>query len=190
MRTFVVLLFVCGIVGCHYGELCDCAQPDQELVYVNRSGIPIKLTATVEKSQYNIMSENDSVWIDYYKQTIDDGDSLCNANHNTSCSDSTWQIQNRNDYGCEFIDISNGHCTKSVDFTIEFATIPKKCLKYSGPDIFEDDIRYWSNYTRMDNFFQKIEASCCSLKDEAFFYTITPEHLAMAKSEYCPQTAE
>ena len=106
-----------------------------------------------------------------YEQELKNNDTLCNYYLNDeNCATANWLVPSDHDGG-SFI-----HSTKeAIYFKIEFISEPKVCLVFNGAKV-DNDIRYWENYTLTKEYSEI----------RMLYYTITPEHKAMAKEEYCP----
>jgi hypothetical protein len=105
------------------------------------------------------------------EQEIKNNDTLCNYYLQENCSAPSWDVIKGNEYS-EYI---------PAYFKIEFLSEPKVCLVYDGEAKLENDIRYWENYT----FIKKIPPVLYF-----YSYTITSEHKAMAKEEYCQSSMD
>jgi hypothetical protein len=101
-----------------------------------------------------------------YEQEIKNNDTLCNYYLQENCSAHNWDVIKGYEYS-EYI---------PAYFRIEFLSEPKVCLVFDGDTKAENDIRYWENYTFMKK---------SSLVLYFYSYAITPQHMAMAKEEYC-----
>jgi len=92
-----------------------------------------------------------------------------------------WYIPH--DWDCGLV--ISSYCDDPIRMELYFLDNPQKCLIFDGP-IKNDgiDMRSWNSYKRG----KEIENWADFWAGVEYVYTITKEHKAMAKEEYCSET--
>jgi hypothetical protein len=170
LKAFFLACVLASVKGC-WCEDCTGPYPPPTLepFYINNSGVTVKLTIGGDcEREDNILN---------CTQEIKNNDTLCNQHLDSeSCATRFWFV-NPGHEGDESI---GSYGEEPAYFKIEFFTEPKVCLVFNGDYKAENDIRYWENYTLIKEGRFAIHF---------YSYTITPEHRAMAKEEYCDTPA-
>jgi len=136
---------------------------------VNESEITVKIVAIVE--DYFGLDRVDNK----YEKFINDGDTLHFSKENIT----EWYIPN--EYVCGLVSYD---CNKPIRMELHFLGAPEKCLIFNGPiKDNETDMRSWNSYKKGEEIIDYGGPS----RAYEYIYTITPEHKAMAKEDYCSE---
>ncbi|MDR2583920.1 MAG: hypothetical protein LBC75_10610 [Fibromonadaceae bacterium] len=158
-----ILASITDCTDCTYIEL-------KHPAYANKSEETVKIIAIVEAyTPYEIVINN-------YEEFITDGDTL----HYTV---GKWFYGEFHGRDCGFV--SFGDCDKPIRMELHFLNNPPKCLIFDGPIKHDGiDMRSWDSYKKGNKIY--LEGNWGDRVDMEYVYTITPEHKAMAKEDYCP----
>jgi len=164
MKKILSIIFATCLLGCDGTGTCPPEPPSREPVYVNNSGVAVKITF--------IMETGDVYSYRYTRVTkeIRNNGIICNEYFDKSCSVARWNVPSGYEGSCGSI-----NCESPTYFKIEFLSEPKVCLVFDGEDEKENDIRYWKNYTLTED----------TPTRNIYYYYITPELMQQAKEEYC-----
>jgi hypothetical protein len=178
LLLFCVQLFICS---CWLDDYDDGKYYIKEPYYINKSGVPVKIYMEWV-SEYSMYLHN------YSYGYIQNGDTLHRTFQEQKFSEDTAVFYFPNDYwntpstsdNCGLV--YGFYCKNPFFITLQFLDEPTSCLVYSGPvQNSPADIRSWKAYEKGDTI--------PSVDSKKFFvhlfYTITPEHKAMAKEEDC-----
>ncbi|MCL1956536.1 MAG: hypothetical protein FWF63_04375 [Fibromonadales bacterium] len=165
LKLILLAYILASIVSC-YCDDCS-ATYENYPAYANKSGEIVKIVTIGE-------DYNDDWFIDtyYYEKIIAKNDTL------HSYADTGW-----GDYGRDCGFVSFGDCNKPIRMELHFLNKPQKCLVFDGPikhDKF--DMRSWKSYKKGKEINELRADYWLSIE---YVYTITPEHKAMAKEDYC-----
>jgi hypothetical protein len=158
LKAIVLIYVLCNVTGC--GTCSDCEYFEVEFPkYANESEVMVRLVAiTKYTSGGNEGSYERFIDIDY--GNIEE----LYISHND----------------CGFV---NGDCNNPVRIELHFLDDPEKCLIFDGPIEHDGiDMRSWKSYKRG----RVIEGQLDFGVAIEYIYTITPQHRAMAKEEFCP----
>ena len=177
----ILLLFCVSLIFCGCWFLDDYDDEGEfyakEPYYVNKSGTPVKIYMRW------VYTDGD---FGYSYGYIQNGDTLHRTfqipKFSTDASVFTFPI-NWNTRS------TDGNCGLTYDYDcknpffimLQFLENTTNCLVYSGPvQDNPDDIRSWKAYEKSDTIPESE-----GFYGISYIYTITPEHRAMAKEEYC-----
>ncbi|MDR3002536.1 MAG: hypothetical protein LBU89_14915 [Fibromonadaceae bacterium] len=169
LKNIFLIFILCCVTGCVVESCCDDCTYSEEKVpaHTNESGVMVKIVA---------------IDYDIYEKFIAHGDTLHSSFYKRQSYDE-WDIP---EWHFAFID---PYCDKEknicnpIRIELHFLDDPQKCLIFDGPTEHDGfDIRSWDSYERG----KKIPGWANHWAGIEYVYTITPEHRAMAKEEYCP----
>jgi hypothetical protein len=164
-NIFLIFILYC-IVGCSCDD-CGYLEPEKKIhAHANKSEIMVKIVA---------------IDYDIYEKFIAHGDTLHSSFYKKKYYDDEWMDipEWHFDFIAPYCDNEKNICNP-IRIELHFLDDPQKCLIFDGPIEHDGfDIRSWDSYERGKEIpdWAGIE----------YVYTITPEHRAMAKEEYCPQ---
>jgi len=155
LKVIFLICILCNITSC-IPELCDCTGVKEFPVYVNESGVSIKIVATASLYYSTV-----------YEKFIADGDTLHTFSYYEKNSDE-WYYEG---------------LASRVE--LHFLDDPEKCLIFDGPiKHYEIDMRSFESYEKGKEIENWSEPYSYHAGVE-YIYTITPELRAMAKKENC-----
>lgn len=183
LLLFCVQLFICS---CWFIEpyVYDGAHYIKEPYYINNSGVPVRIYMRWVSS--NVFS--------YSYGYVQNGDTLHRTFQIPESYEDTTVFNFPNDYWYMYPDSKDENCGLTYGFycknpffiMLQFLDEPTNCLKYSGPiQNNPTDIRSWKAYDRGDT----IPGASSKEYFVNYFYTITPQHKAMATEEDCHSSA-
>jgi len=162
LKIILLACVLCSVIDCSIFDECfgatDCGNGDEKLpAYANKSGETVKIITITE---YDPKGE----------KFIANGDTL----HNYSKEERPVFCPGGYDL--------QPFCRSNIRVELYFLGEPQKCLIFDGP-IKNDgfDIRSWDSYKRG----KRIDNWADFWGGMEYVYTITPEHKARAREDYC-----
>jgi len=155
LKIIFLIYILCNIIGCE--PLCDCTAEKGFPVYVNESGVMIKIVVNAPRNHVyeNFIANNDTLHsFSYYEE-----------NTNEDCS---------------------GLCSDWLSRAeLHFMDDSEKCLIFDGPiKDYKTDIRSSKAYKKGEEI-ENWSIPYTYHAGVEYIYTITPELMAMAKEENC-----
>jgi hypothetical protein len=167
LKATVLIYVLCNVTGC-FVITDDCydlgfCSDEKVPAYANESGVMVELVATQTSRNY--------------AKLIDDGDTL-HSSYYLKENSAEWNIPYT--YDCGIVN----NCYNPIRMELHFLDNPEKCLIFDGSIEHNGiDMRSWESYKKG----KKIPgwSDDADITGIEYIYTITPQHRAMAKEEFC-----